>query len=278
MRIIRLLFIALTWLLTAAVLAMAVSSAFERGSGETLISFGDLRFSVTGTGGAAAFLTIALFTLIWNATIQKRKAGIRIPLPIWLNAVGFGLLPGAAVWKVFEHTTVLGRGTNLTEPIPDIPFLTADGCFLPSRIDFILALLCFTAIILWLILRKKDVPGNGDVLLAVLCVWGMIRAFTEGFRETTFIRAGNVSLTQIILLLIADIPLAVWTSRTGRNKKSTAFTVLGWAAVVSCETVMALNTAGTLSSGSGIGDLAVNAGCTVLGMLLILLAGKDSRM
>ncbi len=277
MRIIRILFVALTWLLTAAVLAMAVSSAFERGGGETLISFGALRFSVTGAGASAAFLTIALFTLIWNAAIQKRKAGIRIPLPVWLNAVGFGLLPGAAIWKVFEHTTVLGRGTNLIEPIPEIPFFTGDGRFLPSRIDFVFALVCFTAIVLWLIFRKKDVPGNGDLLLTVLCVWGMIRAFTEGFRETTLIRAGNVSLTQIILLLIADIPLAVWTSRTGKNQKSTAFTVLGWVAVISCETVMVLNTAGTLSSGSGIGDLAVNAGCAALGMLLILMAGKDSR-
>lgn len=276
-RFFRILLIALTWMATGVILAVTVSSLAEREQGETLLSFAGLRFSVTGVGGAIAFLTIALFTVIWNSMIQPRKIGIRIPFPIWMNAIGFGLMPGCAVWKAFEHNTTLGSGTGLFEPLGPFPFLTADNCFQPSRIEFILAILCFAAMIFWLMIRRKEIPGNGDVMLIVLCVWGLIRGVTEGFRSIPFIRFGNVSFVQILFLILADIPLAVWTVRRLKGEKSTAFTVLEWFSVISCETVMVLNTCGVLSAGSGIGDLAVNAGCAVLGILLILTAGKESR-
>lgn len=276
-RVLRILYIALTWVLSAAIFAIAVSTLAERGEGETLLSFIGLRFSVTGVGAAIVFLTVALFALFWNAAIQPRKKGSHIPLSVWFNSIGFGLLPGAAVWKVFDHTTTLGRGVSVPEPIPQIPFFTSDSRFQPSRIEFILAVLCFAVIVCWLILRKKDIPGNGDLLLTVLCVWGMIRGCTEGLREIPFMQAGTVNLTQIAFLLIADVPLALWTFRLGRKQKNILFTALEWIAVISSETVMVLNTCGVISSGSGIGDLAVNAGCMILSMALILLAGKDSR-
>ena len=53
--------------------------------------------------------------------------------------------------------------------------------------------------------------------------------------------------------------------------------MLEWIAVLSCETVLILNNAGILSAGSRIGDMAVNAGCVILSMILMLSAGKDSR-
>lgn len=276
-RFFRIFYIALTWLLTGAVLAVIISSTVERGEGEPLLSFIGLRFSVTGVGASISFLTIALFTVFWNAAVQPRKPGKRIPLSIWINSIGFGLLPGAAVLKAFDHTTTVGKGIPLFEPLPALPFVTKDGCFSPSRIEFILALFCFAAIICWLASRKKDIPGNGDLMLAVLCVWGMIRAGTETLRAAPLFQAASVNLVQIVFLFIADIPLCVWTLRMGRKQKSTAFAALEWAAVISCETVMVLNTCGVLTSGSGIGDLAVNTGCLLLSMLLILLAGKDSR-
>ena len=160
---------------------------------------------------------------------------------------------------------------------PPFPFVTADNCFQPSRIEFILAVLCFAAIVCWLVIRKKEIPGNGDLLLIVLCVWGMIRAFTDGLREIPFMQAGAVNLTQIVFLLISDIPMAVWTYRIEKKQKSTVFAVLEWIAVAGCQTALVLNTCGVISSGSGIGNLAVNAGCTILPILLMLLAGKDSR-
>ena len=69
----------------------------------------------------------------------------------------------------------------------------------------------------------------------------------------------------------------VIAERPGRTQKSTAFTVLEWVIAVGCGIVMVLHTAGILTVGSAAADTAVNAGCTILSMLLILLAGKDSR-
>ena len=276
-RVFRFLYIAFAWILSATVFAIAVSSLAERGQGETLLSFIGLRFTVTGVGAAIVFLTVALFALFWNAVIQPRKPGTRIPLSVWLNSIGFGLLPGAAVWKVFDHTTTLGYGIPVPEPFPQIAFISADKCFLPSRIEFILAIVCFVAIVCWLMIRRKDIPGNGDLILTVLCVWGLIRSCTDGLRVIPFMQAGAVNLTQIIFLIIGDVPMAVWTYRLVKKQKSTIFTVLEWIAVISCEIVIVLNTSGVISSGSGIGNLAVNAGCTILSILVILLAGKDSR-
>ena len=235
-----------------------------------------MQLTVTGIGAILALLTMVLFSGFRIPEARKRN-GAELSTGDVLNAAGFGLLPGIAVWKVFERKTLLGTGVARFEPIGEIPVIIANGRFAVSRVEMILAAACFAAIILWLCLRKDELPGNGDLLLTVVCVWGLTRAFTEGLREETLLRAGNVNLTQILLLLAADIPLAVWTVRLEAAQKNTAASVLEWIAVLSCEAVLVLNTADVLSAGSRIGDLAVNAGCVTLCMLLSLPAGKDSR-
>lgn len=233
---------------------------------------------ITGTGiGAVISLLVMLLFSVLRAAERRKKSENGISGGELLNAIGFGLLPGIAVWKVFEQNTLLGKGIGLFDPVGEIPLVTEGGRFAVSRAEMILAAVCFAAVILWLILRKEDLPGNGDLLLTVLCVWGLLRAFTEGFREETILRVGRFNLTQILLLAAADISLAVWTVRLDAAQKSTAFSVLEWMAVLSCEAVMVLNTAEFLSAGSRIGDMAVNGGCVILCMLLILSAGKDSR-
>ena len=86
-----------------------------------------------------------------------------------------------------------------------------------------------------------------------------------------------MNLTQILMFLLADAAFAVWTVRLDATQKNTASSVLEWIAVLSCEAVTVLMTAGVLSAGSQIGDAAVAAGCLLLCMLLMLPAGMDSR-
>ncbi len=263
-------------MLAAAVLVITVSSIAEKNGGESLFTYAGMRVTVTGAGAAAAFLTILLFTSLRLSDFRKRNGkaagwGERV------NAAGFGLLPGAAVWKIFEQFTALSKGTEVFEPLPAIPFLIPEGRFATSRIELILAAVCFAAVLIWLIARRKDLPGNGDLLWTVLCVWGLVRALTESFRAEPLLRAGNADLMQILFLVLADAGFAVWTARRIRTQKSAVFTAAEWIAVLTCETVMVLNTAGVLSIGSGIGDLVMLAGCTVLCTVLILLCGKDSR-
>ena len=235
-----------------------------------------MRITGTGIGAVISLLVMLLFSGL--RAVGRRKgnnAGFstgEIP-----DAIGFGLLPGIAVWKIFEQGTLLGKGIGIFDPVGEIPLITEGGRFAVSRAEMILAAVCFAAVILWLILRKEDLPGNGDLLLTVLCVWGLIRAFTEGFREETILRAGRFNMTQILLLAAADMPLAVWTVRLDAAQKSTAFSILEWIAVLSCETVMVLNTSEYLSAGSRIGDLAVKTGSALLALILTLLVGGEVR-
>ncbi len=276
MRVIKILLWILLPVLAATVLAIALSSVAEPERGETILSFFGMRLTVTGAGAGLSFLTFLGFAGIRFARNPNRKRK-SFSFRTLADAAGFGFLPGTAVWKVYEQFTPLAAGTPVFEPLPVIGWIMQDGCFAPARMEMILSLLCFAGIIIWLILRKDDFSRNGDLPGVVLCLWGLVRALTESIRAVPFLHAGSINLTQILFLLAADVPLIFWTGRGWTKKKSTVFTALEWIAVLSCETVLVLNTSGVLTVGSDIGDFAVNCGCTILSILVILLAGKDSR-
>ena len=235
-----------------------------------------MQFTGTGMGMIAAFLVMLMFSAFGMIEVRAERgsgvSGRAIP-----DAAGFGLLPGIAVWKVFEQNTRLGKGIMYSDPFSGFALITEEGRYAVSRAEMILAALCFAGIILWMMLRRDELHRNGDLLLTVLCVWGLTRAFTESFREEILLREGVFNLTQILMLAAADVSMAVWTVRLEAAQKNTAISVLEWIAILSCETVLVLNNAGILSAGSRIGNLAVNAGCVILSMTLMLSAGKDSR-
>ena len=276
MRILKMILWTAAVILGTALLAVAISTLSERNAGETVLSFWVLRVTVTGVGGALGVLTILLFAALRMADLHKRNEKAS-GIGEWLNAIGFGLLPGAAVWLVFETATTLGKGKEVFDPLPRLPLVTEEGRFAPSWIELFCAVLCFAAILAWLMARKRDLPGNGDLLMTVLCIWSMLRTVTETFRAEPFIAVGSASVTQILFLTAADLCLIIWTVRKERTQKSTAFAVLEWIAVLACQTVIVLTSAGVLTAGSMIGDFAVIAGCALLCLLLMLLSGKDSR-
>ena len=276
MRAIKILLWILLPLLAAAAAAFAVSSFAELERNETILSLLGMKLSVTGAGAGLSVLTAVGFAGI-RFTRNRKRTGGTVSAGLLADAACFGFLPGVAVWKVFEQFTALAEGTGLSEPLPAVDWFVISGQFAPSRIELVLSVLCFTGIVIWLILRKEDLSWNGDLPGVVLCTWGLTRAWTETLRAVPFLHAGTVDLMQILFLLAADIPLVLWIRRSRKEQKSTVFAVLECIAVVSCETVLVLNTSGVLSVGSGIGDFAVNCGCTILSMLVILLAGKDSR-
>ena len=276
MRFLKFLLWVFLHLLLTALIILAVSALPDQESGGSLFMAAFFRITLSGTGAGLAFLTMSLFASLRRRDLRKQGS---TPLSAgdWMNSLGFGLLPGIAVWKMFEQYTARAKGVPVFEPLPELPVLTEGGCFASARIDLVFALLCFLAIVLWLMLRKEEISGNGDLLLTVLCVWGLVRALTEGYRAEPLFTAGIVNLAQIVLLVLADIPLAVWTVRTGAKEKSAAFAALEWFSVLSAETVMSLITSAVLSTGSAIGDLALRVGCVALSMVVILLAGADSR-
>ena len=274
MRTLKRIVLALAGLLSAAVLGAVFSLIAERYGGDVLISLNSLRITVSGIGAALSFLTFLLFAALWRRDCRKRKGSVNGSL---LNAIGFGFLPAAAVWKAFEQGTFLSEGIPAPDPLPPVPFLTVRECVAVSGTESVLAVLCFFCIVLWLMIRRDDLTGNGELLLTVVCVWGMIRALTESLRVSPVLCAGSVNLTQVLFLAAAMIPSAIWIRRLGKAQKNTVFILVEGITVLCCGTIMVLITSGILSVGSDIGDLALIAGCSALGLLLILLTGKDSR-
>ena len=231
---------------------------------------------MTAAGAAAAALTAFLFFLYRLRGIRKRT-GARITAGEFVNAVGFSLLPGLAFWKAFEPYILSYTGKEVPAPLPLLPWVTAEGRFYPSRIETAALVIAFTAIVLWLVFRKEDLPGNGDLLLSVICVWAAIRSVTESFRQDPLAGIGPVSLFVCLSIAAGLLCLAIWTARRGRKTKNAGLTILDWLAVIACGAVMILQDAGVLPLGSGIADLAARCGCAVLSMVLILITGKDSR-
>ena len=203
-----------------------------------------------------AVIAIIVFTTITGAQLirDRRQNQKNLLCGNWLNAAGLGFFPGLAIWKIFEGKTRLTTGISVFEPIPKMFFLTKDdGCFAPCRIEMIAAILLFAGIIVWLIIKKNELPGNGDLLMIVLVLWGMVRCVTEVLRAYPVLQFSSFRTIQII-----------WTA-------------FEWLTVLSCWSVILLDTAEVITVGSKIGDFVLVAGCAALGIIICLLAAKDSR-
>lgn len=263
-------------LMSAAVTAVAVSAAAGKETGEVLFALNGMRVTVTGSGAAAAYLVWMLFAFLRIRHSRGKDSG-ETRRGERLDAAGFGILPAVAAWKIFEQATGLSLGKALFPPLGALPYITEGGNFAPSRIELILAAASFALLLAWLTARRQELPGNGDLLWSVLCIWGMIRAVTETFRLEPLLCAGNVNVMQILFMVLADAGFAAWTAIRGRKQKSAAVTAAEWAAVLACQGLIGLNAAGIAGTGSGIGDLAMTAGGAALCTALMLLKGKDSR-
>ena len=236
---------------------------------DVLAEIGGIRLTVKTAGIIAAILTLLLFTL-FRKRMNRKAAEETQPLLRWLDGIGFAFLPSAAVWKVFD-SVYTGAGREVITPLPPIAWLTENGRFIPCNIEMIAALLCFAGLCIWLMVRKDELIGKGELLIISLCLWSGIRVLTESFRE-----AQNNVIRYVYCAAIL-ICLAVWTTRQQVQPHSKQRSIGSWLAAVLCTAMIVLTSSGTLSVGSAIGDLAVIGGCAVLITLLVLLCGSDSR-
>ena len=236
---------------------------------DVLAEIGGVRMTVRMAGIILCLLTLVLFTLLRFAMNQKASAETR-KLLRWLDGIGFGLLPAAAVLKIFD--SAYGEaGREVIEPLPMIPMLTENGRFMPGSIETAAALLCFSGLCIWLMIRKEETAGKGDLLIVALCLWSGVRVVTESLREAP----DNV--LRYIYCAIILVCLAVWTVRQQKQPGAGRRIAGSWLAVILCTAMIVVTSSGTLSVGSAIGNLAVIAGCAALTVLLALLCGSDSR-
>ena len=238
--------------------------------GEALAEIAGIRITVKMAAAAIALAVLLVFAALWLRD-RKKRAGASLSFGDRMNGLGFGLLPALAVWKAFEHFTAAGKGAEITEPLPALQVLTENGRYAPCMIEMILALACFAAVCLWLMIRKPEMAERGDLLMTAVCLWAAVRAVTAGFRprtETVFRYACCAAML---------ICLAVWTHRRLSVRPGLLRAVSDGAAAALCTAMIVVTTEGILSVGSGIGDLAVITGCAALTAALTLIAGSDCR-
>ena len=230
-------------------------------------------------GLAAAILIFILFALLWIREVRKISKE-KLTTGTKFNAAGFGLLPGLAAWKIFEPYFGLRMtpGRKLFDPLSPIPHLTRGDYFAPDRIELLTILLAFAAVVIWLVIRRRPLPGNGDLFLNVICMCSAIRIITETLREHP-VRLGEDGVSVFMLGAVAAeiVAMAIWTARRGQKQKNIAMTLFEWLAILACYVISILQDIGVLTMGSHIADLVVTGGCSVMSAALIMSAGKDSR-
>ena len=267
--------LALIWLAAACAACFGVSILLRSGESEILFRTGRTGITVAGAGAALSVLAGGLFTEI-RLTGERRSISGSVLTGQRVNALGFGFFPSVCVWKVFEDSTRFGTGASVPNPLPLTAWLSEDGMFCPSRIEMVCAVICFAGLCLWLICRRKEIPGNGDLLGIVLCMWTVIRMTTEPMRGGETVTAAGWRLIQLIACAGSVIGL-IWALASGHGSKSLAnsvtLAVMTTAGIAACM----LFSGGILTAGSEIGDFAVRSGGGGLALIGLLCCIRDSR-
>ena len=228
-------------------------------------------------GMGSMLLTLLVFGGCWTGMRRRR---LKLPPSIgeWINGLGFAILPALAVAKVYGQYTESGStGTEIMEPLKPVPWITENGRFFPGRIEVILFLAAFTGICLWLIFRKNEFPSNGDMAGVSLTLWAGIRTVTESLREVSQMDVGEWRILYLAAFAVTVLCLIIWTRRRQKRINNTSQTVIYWLVTLVTTAAVWVLVSGTLTTGSGIGNLAVIAGCGIARTAALLAAGGDSR-
>ncbi len=236
---------------------------------ETLFEAAGITVTITAVYSAASVLILILFMCLW---LIGRKKRTRQPLFAGqiMNGVGFGLLPALAVLKGFQEMST-GKGAEVFEPLPRIQWLTEEGFFRPGRIETAATLVCFAVLCLWLIIRRKELPDNGDLFMISLCLWAAIRLVTEDYRAEPQNLFRFTSCGTMLGYLIITV------FRRSRIRPDPGRTVLDLLAAGICTAINLITASKILNVGSQIGDYAIKTGSALLLLLITLIVGGELR-
>ena len=257
---------ALLGLAVALAAALAVGTWVFPGERNLIAAPGPLRISAAGIGAGLSLLVILAFACGWIRARSRRLAQAGGAGRVW-NGLGFGLLPGIAVWKIFEQRTLLGQGTSLPEGLDGAWVFSAEGKWLPGLLEAALALALFGAVALWLVLRKQELPENGDLAGVSLALWCSGRLVTETFRENQIALLGSARIAGWIAAGTMAVILAAWTARAFRIKRNTGY-------ALACVPVFLISIAGMVLIQNGIVRTGIPAADLIMQVCLALLALK----
>ena len=262
---------ALAALLLAGCAALAAGTWIFPAEKDLIASFAGFRLSIAGIGAGLSLLTLAGFARGWTRLARGENSGT------WRNGIGFGLLPAAAVWKVFEHRTLLGQGKELPEGLPRLPGLSGEGMAFPSRAELCLAALLFGILVFWLAARKRELAEGGDLLGVSASCWAAARMVTEHFRLHQILIPDDFRIAGWAAAAVLALTLGIWTARAFRQHKNTGY-------AFACVPVFAASVAGIvliqneiLGTGIPAADLAGQVCFALLALKAVLCMGRVTR-
>ncbi|MER1994552.1 MAG: hypothetical protein ABS897_10985 [Eubacteriales bacterium] len=236
---------------------------------EVLFEVAGFSVTVTIVYGIISALVLFLFTALWLVGKKKRTRADLFAGQV-MNGIGFGILPALAVLKAFQEAGT-GAGSKVLEPLPCVKWLSVAGNYMPGRIETAAAAAAFLMLCLWLVIRRKELPDNGDLIMVSVSVWAAIRLVTEDFRtEPAFL----FRCTSCVTILFCAV---VWSVRRVQRVRVPGRTVTELGAVCVCIAVNLVTAAKLLTVGSAVADFFVKTGSAFLMLMLTLMIGGDLR-
>ena len=262
-------------LLASAMLAVAVTMLIFPSEPELLCAFGPVRVCVAGIGCAFSLLTVLAFADIWICFMRKRTNADTPGNTV--NGVGFGLLPGLAMLCFFLQYTSFGKGCRLPDYLPAIPWITENGILYPCRTEAVLILSAFAAICIWLVLRKTDIPPDGDLLPVSLTLLCTVCILSYGIRKQWTPIAWMPDLRMCIPCAMMLLCLIYWICRSARMKKNTGYILFCTPVFMAGCAVLVTGASGLLRIGRQPADMIVRTVCGLLCMKAVICMGRVTR-
>ena len=236
---------------------------------EVLFEAAGISVTITLVYAVISVVVLFLFMTLWLIG-RKKRSGKEVFAGQVMNGIGFGLLPALAVLKAFQEAGT-GAGSKVLEPLPYIKWLSEGGYYMPGRIETAAAAICFIFLCLYLILRKEEIPDNGDLVMISVCIWAAIRLVTEDFRKEPMDLFRFTSCGSILFCAV------VWSVRRSARIRMPLRTAAELSAICVCIAVNLITALHFVTAGSGIADYAVKTGSAALMLMLTLMIGGDLR-
>lgn len=170
----------------------------------TLFCIGSFEVTVFMTGTALSVLIGLAVALIARGRKVCGMAG----------GIGIALFPMIALIRVFEQGTPGSVGAAArSEWVRNSWFGAADGTVAINRIEAVSALLLFLILIVWLLIRRRNVRPDADLLLVSLALLGAERTALGPFHEAGFLVCGTARYEVLGGLALMLICLLIWLIR-----------------------------------------------------------------
>lgn len=211
-----------------------------------------------------------LLALVLGFVLRRRK------ICGTAGAFGFALLPAVAMIRLFEEYTSGAEGVPVR-----IAFLRntwfATDAYRVNRMEAVVALALFVALVFWVTLRKTTVKPDGDLLLVALALLGASMNGLGRLHAVSFIPALPYLADQMIGAALMFLLLLAWTIRALKQGGHGLMTFVCWVVFLFGLSPQALLLWTDLTAGAELYDEIIVWVGLLLSLKALLCLGRVTR-